>query len=50
MAEIREARMEDLEALGHIAYATGFFGESARRFFPRESIGRNSRPPCASTG
>lgn len=34
MAEIREARMEDLEALSHIAYATGFFGESARRFFP----------------
>lgn len=38
MAEIREARMEDLEALGHVAYATGFFGESARRFFPDPTL------------
>jgi GNAT superfamily N-acetyltransferase len=38
MTEIREARMEDLEALGHIAYATGFFGSSARRFFPDPTL------------
>lgn len=30
--------MEDLEALGHIAYATGFFGESARHFFPDAAL------------
>ncbi|ADD27791.1 GNAT family N-acetyltransferase [Meiothermus ruber] len=38
MDKIREVRMEDLEALGHIAYATGFFGESARRFFPDATL------------
>lgn len=38
MERIREVRMGDLEALGHIAYATGFFGESARRFFPDATL------------
>lgn len=29
---------EDLEALGHIAYQTGFFGDSAERFFPSRDL------------
>lgn len=38
MPSIREARMEDLEALGRIAYQTGFFGASAAAFFPSEQL------------
>ena len=34
MATVRLATPEDAEAIGRIAYATGFFGDSAAVFFP----------------
>ena len=41
MPGLREARMEDLEALGRIAYATGYFGASAAAYFPSPSLFRD---------
>ena len=35
---IRPAKAEDLESLGHIAYQTGFFGGSAEKFFPSKAL------------
>lgn len=41
MTTIRPAKPEDLEALGQIAYATGFFGASAARYFPSQALFRD---------
>ncbi|WP_233493114.1 MULTISPECIES: GNAT family N-acetyltransferase [unclassified Meiothermus] len=38
---IRPARPSDLEALGQIAYATGFFGDSAAVYFPSPPLFRD---------
>ncbi|MDX2008056.1 MAG: GNAT family N-acetyltransferase [Meiothermus sp.] len=38
MPVLREARMDDLEAIGQVAHATGFFGASAERFFPDPTL------------
>lgn len=35
---LRPVRRTDADALVHVAYATGFFGESARRFFPSKAL------------
>ena len=40
-ASIRPAGPTDLEALGHIAYATGFFGSSAAVYFPSPPLFRD---------
>ena len=52
MPSIREARMEDLEALGQIAYATGYFGASAKVYFPSPALFRDLwvRPYLAGGG
>lgn len=41
MVSIRPARVSDLEALGQIAYATGFFGDSAAVYFPSPPLFRD---------
>ncbi|MER3484574.1 MAG: GNAT family N-acetyltransferase [Meiothermus sp.] len=38
---VREVKPEDLETLGRIAYATGFFGSSAEAFFPSAGLFRD---------
>lgn len=38
MLTLREARMEDLQTLGEIAFATGYFGSSAQAFFPDKAL------------
>lgn len=52
MTQIYEARMEDLEALGQIAYATGYFGSSAEVYFPSQTLFRDLwvRPYLAGGG
>ena len=35
---VREVKPLDLEPLGEIAYRTGFFGDSAHRFFPAQAL------------
>jgi len=41
LPHIRPAGPLDLEALGHIAYATGFFGSSAAVYFPSPPLFRD---------
>lgn len=37
-ADVRGARPSDFAALARVAYGTGFFGASARRYFPDEAL------------